>query len=111
MQILNLILMNLLEKTENHLSLVFHRFLQENQIDIFFNQRAIDFVDPFFISNKATQPKSSDVIFENSRNARIDIKPYIVPYQKRLSQKERHVLKNLSIVNLVRACIFIGTEG
>ncbi len=82
-----------LEKTENHLSLVFHRFLQENQIDIFFNQRAIDFVDPFFISNKATQPKSSDVIFENSRNARIDIKPYIVPYQKRLSQKERHVLK------------------
>ena len=82
-----------LEKTENHLSLVFHRFLQENQIDIFFNQRAIDFVDPFFISNKATQPKSSDVIFVNSRNARIDIKPYIVPYQKRLSQKERHVLK------------------
>lgn len=51
------------------------------------------------------------MIFENSRNARIDIKPYIVPYQKRLSQKERHVLKNLSIVNLVRACIFIGTEG
>lgn len=82
-----------LEKTESHLSLVFHRFLQENQVDIFFNQRAIDFVDPFFISNKATQPKSSDVIFENSRNARIDIKPYIVPYQKRLSQKERHVLK------------------
>lgn len=33
------------------------------------------------------------MIFENSRNARIDIKPYIVPYQKRLSQKERHVLK------------------
>ncbi|OBS62503.1 ATP-binding protein [Enterococcus mundtii] len=82
-----------LEKTENHLSLVFHRFLQENQFDIFFNQRAIDFVDPFFVSNKATQPKSSDVIFETSRNARIDVKPYIVPYQKRLTQKERHILK------------------
>ncbi|EIQ6111333.1 ATP-binding protein [Listeria monocytogenes] len=82
-----------LEKTENHLSLVFHRFLQDNQFDIFFNHRAIDFVDPFFVINKATQPKSSDVIFETSRNARIDIKPYIVPYQKRLSQKERHTLK------------------
>lgn len=82
-----------LEKTENHLSLVFHRFLQENQFDIFFNQRAIDFVDPFFVNNKATQPKSSDVIFETTRGARIDVKPYIVPYQKRLSQKERHILK------------------
>ncbi|MBE9888458.1 ATP-binding protein [Enterococcus durans] len=82
-----------LEKAENHLSLVFHRFLQENQLDIFFNQRKIDFVDPFFVSNKATQPKSSDVLFETTRNAKIDVKPYIVPYQKRLSQQERHILK------------------
>ncbi|OLQ23995.1 ATP-binding protein [Listeria seeligeri] len=82
-----------LEKAENHLSLVFHRFLQEDQLHIFFNQREIDFVDPFFVSNKATQPKSSDVLFETTRNARIDVKPYIVPYQKRLSQKERHILK------------------
>ena len=83
----------LLEKTENHLSLVFHRFLQEDQLHIFFNKRSIDFVDPFFVSNKATQPKSADVIFETTRNARVDIKPYIVPYQKRLTQKERHILK------------------
>ncbi|EMF0258531.1 ATP-binding protein [Enterococcus hirae] len=82
-----------LEKTENHLSLVFHRFLQEDQLHIFFNQRSIDFVDPFFVNNKATQPKSSDVIFETTRNARVDVKPYIVPYQKRLTQKERHILK------------------
>lgn len=82
-----------LEKTENHLSLVFHRFLQEDQLRIFFNQRSIDFVDPFFVNNKATQPKSSDVIFETTRNARVDVKPYIVPYQKRLTQKERHILK------------------
>lgn len=89
----NLIFDEVLEKAENHLSLVFHRFLQENQLNIFFNQRAIDFVDPFFVNNTATQPKSSDVIFETTRNARIDVKPYIVPYQKRLSQKERHMLK------------------
>lgn len=82
-----------LEKAENHLSLVFHRFLQENQLNIFFNQRAIDFVDPFFVNNKATQPKASDVLFETTRNARIDVKPYIVPYQKRLSQRERHILR------------------
>ena len=99
-----------LEKTENHLSLVFHRFYKKTKsISSLIKEQLI--LLTLFISNKATQPKSSDVIFENSRNARIDIKPYIVPYQKRLSQKERHVLKNLSIVNLVRACIFIGTEG
>lgn len=89
----NLVFDEVLEKAENHLSLVFHRFLQEKNLNIFFNQRAIDFVDPFFVNNKATQPKSSDVIFETTRNARIDVKPYIVPYQKRLSQKERHMLK------------------
>lgn len=82
-----------IERTENHLSLVFHRYLQEKELKITFNGRAIDFVDPFFTTNKATQPKSPDVILENLRNAKIDVKPYIVPYQKRLSQKERFVLK------------------
>lgn len=82
-----------LEKAEDHLSLVFHRYLQEKKIEIKFNDRTIDYVDPFFTSNKATQPKSRDVILEKFRNARIDIQPYIVPYQNRLSQKEKHILK------------------
>lgn len=82
-----------LEKTEDHLSLVFHRYLQEKKLIITFNNREIDFVDPFFTDNKATQPKSPDVILESIRNAKIDVKPYIIPYQNRLTQKERHMLK------------------
>lgn len=82
-----------LDRAENHLSLVFHRYLQTKELKISFNGREIDFVDPFFTKNKATQPKSPDIIFEKIRNAKIDIKPFIVPYQKRLTQKERHILK------------------
>lgn len=82
-----------LERAEDHLSLVFHRYLQSKKLKITFNLREIDYVDPFFTSNKATQPKSPDIIIESFRNAKIDVQPYIIPYQKRLSQKERHILK------------------
>lgn len=82
-----------IEKAEDHLSLVFHRFLQLKQLMISFNGRAIDFVDPFFTSNKATQPKSPDIILEKNRGAKIHIQPYIVPYQNRLTQKERYILR------------------
>lgn len=82
-----------LDRTENHLSLVYHRYLKANVLTIFFNSRKIDYVDPFFSDNKATQPKAKDIIPEKNRNAIIEVKPYIVPYQKRLSQKERHIMK------------------
>ena len=82
-----------LERAEDHLSLVFHRYLQSKKLQIAFNSRVIDYVDPFFTNNKATQPKSPDVILDTFRNARIDVQPYIVPYQKRLSQREKHILK------------------
>lgn len=82
-----------IERTENHVSLVFHRYLQESKLIILFNGRKIEPVDPFFVSNKATQPKSSDVIIEKNRKAIIEVKPYIIPYQKRLSQRERYLLK------------------
>ncbi|MGT2958164.1 ATP-binding protein [Streptococcus bovimastitidis] len=82
-----------MERTEDHLSLVFHRFIQSGNLSIFLNDRKIDYVDPFFTSNKATQPKSPDVILEKNRNSRIEVQPFIVPYQNKLTQKERHVLK------------------
>lgn len=82
-----------IERTEDHLSLVFHRYLQDNKLQISFNHRLIEPIDPFFTSNKATQPKASDVIMEKNRNAIIEVKPYIIPYQKKLSQKEKHLLK------------------
>lgn len=82
-----------IERTEDHLSLVFHRFLQSGELSIYLNKRKIDYVDPFFTSNKSTQPKSPDVILEKKRNSRIEIQPFIVPYQNKLTQKERNILK------------------
>lgn len=89
-----------LDRTENHLSLVFHRFIQDKEIKILLNQRQIEAVDPFFTSNKATQLKTPDMIFEKNRNARIDVQPYIIPYKNRLTQKEKYILKKYESSNL-----------
>src|SRR5699024_10324981 len=89
-----------LDRTENHLSLVFHRFIQDKEIKILLNKRQIEAVDPFFTSNKATQPKTPDMIFEKNRNARIDVQPYIIPYKNRLTQKEKYILKKYESSNL-----------
>lgn len=87
----------LLSKTDLHISLVFHRYL-ENNITIKFNGRELLPVDPYFTKNKATQPLEEESI--RFSDDRIIVKPYIIPYQNRLLQEEKHFLEKYYEFNI-----------
>ncbi|GAX46706.1 ATP-binding protein [Pseudolactococcus reticulitermitis] len=87
----------LLSKTDLHVSLVFHRYLEKN-LAIKFNGRQLLPVDPYFTKNKATQPLEEESIRFSDR--RITVKPYIIPYQNRLSQEEKRFLEKYYEFNI-----------
>lgn len=69
----------------NHLSLVFHRFL-ESGLKIYVNGLEIEAKDPFLSSHKATQRKRESSFRINGE--KITLKPYILPHLSKLSQDD-----------------------
>lgn len=74
-----------LDEMVEHISLVFHRFIDEGLV-ITLNNRKIIAKDPFLENNKATQrKKESNIYIENSK---ITLKPFILPHISKLTQDD-----------------------
>ena len=72
-------------RTEEHISLVFHRFIEEG-LDIYINNRKIVGKDPFLSNNKKTQLKREQKIKIDKKN--ILVKPYILPHISHLTKED-----------------------
>jgi hypothetical protein len=79
-----------IEKLNNHLSLVFHRFLEGadsfKRLKISVNDNYLKPFDPFNSSHDATFEQSPEII--NFYNSNIKITSFILPHHKKLSQEE-----------------------
>ena len=84
---------------ENHLSLVFHRYLYGNgyrnqKITISINGHHIEPFDPYCTSNKATQLLREEIVRLDGHE--IKIQPYVLPHHSKLSKKEHNFYKTRS---------------
>ncbi len=77
-----------LNDMEEHISLVFHRFIQEDGLKIEINGREIEAKDPFLESNMSTQKKRETSFIVSGE--KIFVKPYILPHISKLSDDELH---------------------
>lgn len=75
----------LMSLTIDHLSLVFHRFLEDG-ISIYVNNGRIEPKDPFLASNNATISLREQSFEINE--SKIIVKPYILPYINKLKPKD-----------------------
>lgn len=91
-----------IDSADKHISLVFHRFLENpssrNYIEVYFNNRKIEAVDPFMLSNHATQQLEEETIFIDGTP--IKVTPFIMPFTSKLSSKEMYVLNEYKELNL-----------
>ncbi len=69
----------------NHLSLVFHRFIDEGLV-INVNGLTIEAKDPFLSYHSATQRKRESTFYINDE--KITLKPYVLPHLSKLSQED-----------------------
>lgn len=85
--------LNDLRKTvANSLALIFHRFLNENKLEIRINNNIIKPQDPFLESHKKTTQKKEFTIALNDSlgiERSIVVRPYVLPYATDLSENDR----------------------
>lgn len=91
---------HILEKfqhAEKHLRLTFHRFLDKSyrqcpNIEIVINNRPIDFIDPFFTKNLATQSHEEEII--DYKNYKISVQAFTLPHHSKCTPNdyERYAL-------------------
>lgn len=76
----------IIAKVKKHISLVFHRFIEEDNLGIWVNQNKIEAWDPFVLENSATQELSKEECYEENKSITID--PYILPHKTKFSSEE-----------------------
>lgn len=74
-----------LDDMVNHLSLVFHRFIEEG-LCISVNGLKIEAKDPFLSYHRATQKKRESAFYINDE--KITLKPFILPHVSKLTQDD-----------------------
>ena len=83
-------LTNAMARTAEHLSLVFHRYLDgtpNDRLSITVNGLRLAAIDPFFTRNLGTQQKpATNIVIDNSP---VTVTPYILPHLSQLSREER----------------------
>ena len=79
---------HIIKKVKRHVSLVFHRFIEEDGLQIFVNGNLIEAWNPFVINNSATQELSSEEYYEGDKC--ISIQPYVLPHKTKFSSIEEY---------------------
>ena len=70
---------------ENHLSLVFHRYMEQNRINIFMNSHKLDPWDPFMKQSEGGQL----VAKEELDGGKVKVKCYVLPHISKLTLNQR----------------------
>ena len=87
-----------LQMARRHIGLVFHRFLEKDgdatRIKISMNQIPVSPLDPFLRSNPATQRLEDEFIPVDG--GVIKVKPYVLPYRNKLSNKEKSQVTDIN---------------
>lgn len=82
------------ENAEKHLALTFHRFLDKSRekpfrcsnIDLYINKRKVEYIDPFFSTNLATQ--RHEVFYINYKHHSIRVQGFTLPHHSKCTEKE-----------------------
>lgn len=76
--------LQIMEQVKKHLAMVFHRFIENNRIKIFFQQREIEAWNPFLIDDAATQKFPEEPVHNN----RVRLRGFVLPYKSKLTEEE-----------------------
>ncbi|MBB6328262.1 hypothetical protein FHS59_003905 [Algoriphagus iocasae] len=77
------------EKLEEHLSLVFHRFMERKKLSIWMNGNKLEPWDPFMKESEGGQLIAQETLDKNQ----VSIKCYVLPHISKLNQEERKKAK------------------
>ncbi len=74
-----------IEKVKSHISLIFHRFIEEDNLKISFGADIIEAWNPFILDNSATQELSEEYI---PGTKSVYIQPYVLPHKTKFNSED-----------------------
>lgn len=72
-----------MEIVKRHLGMVFHRFIEQNKINLYFQQRKIDAWNPFLLGEKGLQPFPDEPL----SNGLVILKGFVLPHKSKISEE------------------------
>ena len=79
-----------IRKTEQHIGLTFHRFIEEDGLRIYINENQIEAWNPFLINNKETQELPEEIPVSDNGLHEALIQPYILPHKTKFQNQEEY---------------------
>lgn len=75
-------------RVKSHLAMTFHRFIENNDITIYWGENKIEAWNPFCLSEKKTQYFPTESLYFGSQKA--EIKGYVLPHKNNFSSDESY---------------------
>ena len=72
-----------MEQVKKHLAMVFHKFIEQNKINIYFQDKKVNAWNPFLSNEKATQEFPPEKI----QNAQVKIEGFVLPHKSKISDE------------------------
>jgi hypothetical protein len=76
--------LQMMEQVKKHIAMVFHRFIENKKIKIYFQQRLVEAWNPFFADHPATQKFPEDPLHNN----KVKLRGFVLPHKSKLSDPE-----------------------
>ncbi len=75
--------LEIMEKVKLHLGMVFHRFIEQNKINLHFQNRKIQAWNPFLLGEKGLQPFPDEPL----SNGLVVLKGFVLPHKSKISEE------------------------
>lgn len=78
----------ILSNTEKHISLIFHRFIEEDGLVLTVNGNVVEAWNPFIPENRATQELAEEPVYSDDGLHEVTIQPYILPHKTKFASPD-----------------------
>jgi Histidine kinase-, DNA gyrase B-, and HSP90-like ATPase len=72
------------DKVKKHLAMIFHRYIEQEKVHLYFNQRKMEAWDPFFKGFEGCQPMPEEAL----NAGQVQLKGYILPHRSKLTERQ-----------------------
>lgn len=77
-----------IKNIKKHLAMIFHRFIEEENLEIYVNENYIEAWNPFYIKSPSTMELSCEELFDGKSDVLIE--PYILPHKTKFQDENEY---------------------
>ncbi|MBE5960922.1 MAG: ATP-binding protein [Lachnospiraceae bacterium] len=77
-----------IKKIKDHVAMIFHRFIEEDELQIYINGNLLEAWNPFVIRNPATMEMSREELYDG--RGQVVIEPFILPHKNKFKTEEEY---------------------